>query len=286
MNCLKAVVTHVRNEEYMLQWWIPHHAKKFDFGVVIDYNSTDKSMQMFKDLVPHWQIVPSRNKDFGALNCDIEVYQIEREIFRQIGQQSPARPYVMALNSTEFLIGDTNKLLATDFRTQKYIPCDTMVDDPSLENIEPDPKVPLFKQRYHGIQLQYKGCEFEPHLSHVNQETFKRKKADREIEFNNRVMRSIHNFSLNYMETSMYGTGRHYWTTPCEEFRILHYGYAPMTPAFIKRKMAVQTQIPITDLNQNIGTYQLVDERIIDKRLKYHQEFAKDLSQLISRYEP
>ena len=127
MHCDKVVITHVKNEEYMLQWWIPHHAKKFDFGVVIDYNSTDKSMQMFRDLVPNWQIIQSNNKDFNALNCDIEVFHIEKQIFDQTAKQTPFKPYVMTLNSTEFLVGNINKLRPLTFRSQKFVACAIIV---------------------------------------------------------------------------------------------------------------------------------------------------------------
>lgn len=290
MKALKIVITHVRNEEYLLQWWIPHHAKKFDFGVVIDYGSTDKSMQMFKELVPHWQIIPSRNKDFNALNCDVEVFEIEGAIFNQLRQQgNPFAPWVVALNSTEFLIGDTNKLRPLAFRSQKFLACDIMVDTPDQEGIEPDPTKPLIEQRTHGIALEYDNCRYDPYTSNIDQIAYTRAVADPEfhknVHFSNRVMRSMHNFNLNYMETSMYGTGRHYWATPCEDFRIAWYAYAPYTDKMLQRKMAIQHQIPLVDRQAGRGPAHYIDEVKAKHRLRFHQEFATDLSSVINTLE-
>jgi hypothetical protein len=291
MKALKIVVTHVRNEEYLLQWWIPHHAKKFDFGVVIDYGSTDGSMDMFRKLVPHWQIIPSRNKDFNALNCDVEVFEIEGAIFNQLKQQgNPFAPWVVALNSTEFLIGDTNKLKPLTFRSQKFLACDIMVDRPEDEGIEPDPSKSLIEQRTYGIPLEYHpACRYNPYESVIDQIAYRRAASDSEfhknVHFSNRVMRSMHNFNLNYMETSMYGTGRHYWSTPCEDFRILWYAYAPYTEKMLARKMAIQHQIPLVDRQAGRGPSHYIDEIKAKQRLQFHQEFITNLSDMIIELE-
>ena len=53
----KTVVTHFFNEEYLLPWWLEHHKKYFDHGVMIDYNSTDSSVEIIKKICPTWTIV-------------------------------------------------------------------------------------------------------------------------------------------------------------------------------------------------------------------------------------
>ena len=35
---MKIVVLSTDTEQYMLNWWLPHTAKKFDFGVIVDFN--------------------------------------------------------------------------------------------------------------------------------------------------------------------------------------------------------------------------------------------------------
>jgi len=38
------LLTNVFNEEYLLPFFLHHHKKMFDEIIVIDYNSTDKSI--------------------------------------------------------------------------------------------------------------------------------------------------------------------------------------------------------------------------------------------------
>ena len=77
---MRFVICHVRNEKYLLNWWLQHHKDKFDHGIIIDYHSTDNSMDLVKQITPKWQVIKSVNKDFNAANCDIEVMNIERSI--------------------------------------------------------------------------------------------------------------------------------------------------------------------------------------------------------------
>ncbi len=284
MKAKRVVVTHVRNEEYLLKWWIPHHKEKFDFGVVIDYGSTDESMELFRKHVPHWQILQSSNKDFNAVNCDMEVRHIEAQIFNAL-----PRSYVIALNSTEFLIGDTSKLEVIHMRSQKLIPCDSMVDPISLEGVEPNSNVSLIRQRFHGVPLAYENCRFNPHKSPMDVEYERRKLVDpvfaKNVVYCNRWMRSLHNYSNNYLETSMYGAGRHYWGTPCEDFRILWYGFSPYTDNLVNRQKAIQTQIPEKDRLAGNGGQHIIDDEKSKHRLRFYQEFAIDMSDIISRYE-
>ena len=54
------MVTHFRNEELLLPFFIIHHAPMFDQVIAIDYNSTDRSIDLFKDYAPSsLKIVPS-----------------------------------------------------------------------------------------------------------------------------------------------------------------------------------------------------------------------------------
>lgn len=286
MKAPTIVIIHIKNEEYMLKWWLQHHVNKFDGGVVIDYNSTDGSLDLVKKLAPNWTIVKSVNKDFSALNCDIEVFNIEKQI-----QQQYRGAYVIVLNVTEYLIGDTTKLAHVPFRVQKLVPCDIICDMPNEMYKEPDENVSLIKQRFHGVQLPYDDkCRFDPYQSYIDQEAYRRAFDDpsfhQKVHFCNRVMRSLHNFNLNYMETSMYGTGRHYWGTPCEDFRILWYGFSPFTRKMLDRKIAIQHEVPAEDKAKGIGPAHNIDDDKALARLNYHQEFAKPLDRLISKYEP
>ena len=66
----------------------------FPHGILINYGSTDRSVEIIKKLCPLWEIRDSRNSQFGALSVDAEVMEIEQTI----------SGFKMALNTTEFLI--------------------------------------------------------------------------------------------------------------------------------------------------------------------------------------
>jgi hypothetical protein len=98
------VIAHIYNEEYLLPFWLEHHKKIFDHGIIINYNSTDKSMEIVRSICPTWQIIESRNNTFEPIGIDAEVMDIERSILG----------YKMALNVTEFLMitNDLHNLLS------------------------------------------------------------------------------------------------------------------------------------------------------------------------------
>ncbi len=87
------LLTHIYNEEYLLPFWLEHHKKIFDDLVVVDYNSTDSSLEICRRLWPDCKIISSRNKDFDAEFVDNEMMDIENMI--------PGIKVI--LNTTEFL---------------------------------------------------------------------------------------------------------------------------------------------------------------------------------------
>lgn len=110
---MKTVITHFYNEEYLLPWWLNHHKKYFDFGILINYGSTDCSVEICQSICPHWQIVNSMHEYFDAANCDHEVMFYERQL--------PG--WRIALTTTEFLVGNVTGLMTdTTERVQHIIP--------------------------------------------------------------------------------------------------------------------------------------------------------------------
>ena len=88
------VISGIFNEEYLLPFWLEHHRKVFDHGVLIDWHSTDRSLEIIRELCPTWEIRTTINTTFGADEIDQELMSIEREF----------EGYKMVLNTTEFLI--------------------------------------------------------------------------------------------------------------------------------------------------------------------------------------
>lgn len=87
------LIAHIFNEEYLLPFWLQHHKPLFDNGIIIDYRSTDRSVQICKELCPHWTVITSKNQCFDAQLVDDEVMEIESNI----------DGIKVSLNVTEFL---------------------------------------------------------------------------------------------------------------------------------------------------------------------------------------
>ena len=118
----KTVICHFYNEEYLLPWWLRHHGRIFDHGIMINYASTDRSCDIIREMCPTWRIVDSRNPEFGPIeHIDSEVVDHERTL-------TGAR---ICLNVTEFLYGDYGLLdaMEDDVPQQIIIPCRVPVDD-------------------------------------------------------------------------------------------------------------------------------------------------------------
>jgi len=90
------LITHIFNEEYMLPFWLTHHDAMFVDIIIIDYNSTDKSIEICKRLCPRCKIIQTRNQYFAAIDVDRECMDIENEI----------DGIKIILNTTEFLVCD------------------------------------------------------------------------------------------------------------------------------------------------------------------------------------
>lgn len=140
---IKTVISHFYNEEYLLPWWLNHHKQIFDHGIMINYASTDNSVEIIKSICPSWEVIDSRNSEFGAEAVDSEVSGIEATV----------DGWKIALNTTEFIIGDFSVL--NDNFTRHEIPVSVMVDS-EPENL-PDVTKSLILQKSHGIHYKEGG---------------------------------------------------------------------------------------------------------------------------------
>lgn len=163
------VITHIYNEEYLLPFWLNHHKSTFDHGVVIDYRSNDNSVNIIKSICPTWEIITTRNLDFGAINVDLEVMDIESKI---IGIK-------IVLNITEFLFS-VNKI-------QSYFTNDTI-------------------SYAINITTPYSLNEYFPTN---NDELFKNILNDDIKCHNDRGVRQLHNFTNGSYTVGRHGTNNH-----------------------------------------------------------------------------
>ncbi len=134
----KTIISHFYNEEYLLPWWLEHHKKYFNHGIMINYASTDNSVSIIRQTCPDWTVINSRNQFFDAKLIDDEVSDIESTV---LGWKT-------CLNTTEFLVGDYSLMNNTP-NQEITVPCFIMVDaEPERSPIYGKP---LIDQKYHGI---------------------------------------------------------------------------------------------------------------------------------------
>ena len=86
-------LTNIYNEEYLLPFWLHHHKDMFDDIIIVDYRSTDNSVEICKKICPNCKIITTRNESFDAENIDKEFMDLEKDI----------EGIKIVLNTTEFL---------------------------------------------------------------------------------------------------------------------------------------------------------------------------------------
>lgn len=233
MNNL-TVISHIFNEEYLLPFWLEHHSKIFDNGIIIDYYSTDNSVAIINKICPHWGVVKTRNinsdgtTNFQATLIDDEVKEIEKTI----------EGYKICLNTTELLIVDNNKnfinSLDTDGNTCYHIPVFTIGN--KLQNFYPKNMYDFFKNMTHICDVNIKTCNRHRYM-HLSPKLK----------------------SLNYH------TGRHYYDNDeiltqkqHHGVHILHLRYYPSNEKMINRRLQVQQNIPQCDKDRGSGFQHII----------------------------
>jgi len=226
----RVLISHFYNEEYLLPWWLNHHRNMFDHGILLDYGSTDRSVDYIRELAPTWEVFPSRNENFAAYECDQEVMDVERGL---------GECWKMVLNTTEFFFtsGIGDMLANVDAGAIHFEPA-IMIDRPDLQGIEPNPQIPLALQRYFGV--------------------FQR---DSPFQITGRS-RIMHRHACGE-----YHVGRHATNldvTFVDGHFTLWYAFSPMTQALIQRKLQIQNRIPRSDTMAGFGGHHITsrDEQL------------------------
>jgi len=262
---LKIVVTHIKNEQYLLRWWLKHHYEKFDYGVIVDYNSTDKSLDVVRELAPNWQIIQSRNLFLDSIECDREIVDIQKSLYEKYPDA-----WIVTLTVTEFLIGNTNILDEKTDKQKVFIPVYPMVDSEENYLKEPDPNLSLVQQRTNGI-----------HWTNPNIICYTNLEAGG---YFNKDCRCLHNYPVDYLEVQ---GGRHYSVDRqfiSTEFGILWYFFSPYTEKFINRRLSIKNYASDQDKRKNRGVQHYMDEDLLYKMFKQHQTYAIDLSEEIQKF--
>ena len=231
------LISHFYNEEYLLPWWLEHHKKMAKFGVMIDYHSTDRSVDIIKSICPNWQIITSKNETFGAAECDREVQEVERTI----------KGYKMALNTTEFLIGNVPMALRHTpkyLSVKSFIMCDLKNNLPSYPNYDR----PLIEQCHTGM-----------------------------VHHHYRPGRTLHRFdALDYTK------GRHTYMYDTELLALCWFGWAPFNEHTLKRKLQIQNKIPPEQFATGAGVQHKCTVEDLMAQFDYLSSTSYDLAPFIN----
>lgn len=228
------VISHIFNEEYLLPFWLEHHSKIFDYGIIIDYYSTDNSVEIIHKICPHWKVIKTKNinndgsPNFDAHLIDIEVKEVEQSM----------NGTKICLNTTEFL------MVSKDMIEMKNTLCEnTYYEIPifsvtnKISNYFPNNMYDFFGNITHvcDINKRFGACYRYMHSS-------------------------IHLKYLNY------GVGRHNFSNnenliKCENHGmiILHMRYYPRNENMIKRRLQIQNNIPQQDKDRKLGVQHIID---------------------------
>jgi len=251
------LISHVFNESYLLPSWIKHHREMFDRAVIIDYASTDGTVDVVKKYAPStWKVVSSRNSEFNAEECDREVMEIEESL----------TGWKIALNATEFLVFPEmrNVLKNLEARSKNAVRISgyTMVDPSDLHHEALDIEESVWSKYHFGIP------EHEIGLTYPPSETSKV------------VGRLLHS-----NKTGQYLIGRHAWhkddgELPRSVASILWYGFSPWSPQLVSRKTQIRSRVPKNDLLAGRGTHHYDRIDLIDKLRHKYMELSYDLNLL------
>lgn len=209
------LLSHFYNEEYFLPWWLTHHMKIFDNIILINYHSTDKSVEIIKSICPDCKIIDTKNESFSAEDVDKEIMEIESTI----------SGYKICLNTTEFLLLNNYniiKLLNYDQNCMYSIERATIVDsDPSIIPSHSDNLTSIKNMGFFGDNGINGSCRYIhsfPHGSYV-------------VGRHQSHHPNIQNIPLS----------------------IFWYGFSPWTDEMIKRKLQIIHTIPDSDKQKGFG---------------------------------
>lgn len=230
------LISHFFNEEFLLPYWIMHHAPMFDEVILINYSSTDSSVELIKKLAPkHWRIVDSRNEFFDAVACDDEVFDV--------GKMYPDDIWKIALTTTEFIVWpDMKKDLDL---TPEDISCYrlhnvAMVGD---DSVPLNPNLPLVQQR----------CKYGERQTYD---------------------RFIHRYT-NHL-SKYYSPGRHFVHGPsvsAMNAMLFKYLYTPW-PESLERKLQIGARQPEKDIIKGFGYHHQYSKEKIEELHNSAQQYA------------
>ena len=250
------LISHIYNEEYLLPSWLEHHKNIVDEIIIVDYKSTDSSLEICKRY--NCKILTSKNEMFQANLIDDEIMKIEETI----------EGIKIVLNTTEFLFASIpiKELFTpnTGLKITSYIPYSKQEYDINNYYVIMNNLLNDNIKFHNGIHNGCGGVNFRGH-------------------------RLIHNY-LN----GKYHMGRHDTHHPnnfTDKLFILWFGFFPMNEALFNRKLQIKDKIPEIDKISRRGYQHLYTKNeIIDINNKEYncghslQDLNPDLYNILLSY--
>ena len=239
----KLLISHFYNEEFLLPFWINHHLKIFDHAVLINSNSTDRSVEIINNMAPKWQIINSPNQNFDSENTDKLIMEIEKDFtgFSKI-----------VLNTTEFLLINNEYKFEQNLKNFKANRLNTFITCSQKNKIYIKD---LIKEENFGFWDDNYNIMF-PYLK-FNWGLGSRK-------------RIIHSYP-----SGLYKPGRH--VTLHKKVNLLErdiaylrwYSLSPWTKEFLNRKLEIQNSISQNDLDRNFSYHHFINQKNLEDRRNY-----------------
>jgi hypothetical protein len=230
---MKTVISHFYNEEFLLPYWLKHHTKLFDYGIMINHNSTDSSVDIIRKYAPHWRIVNTANLYFNAFLTDLEVMNFENEI--------PG--WKIALNTTEFLVCATrlDEIIQYLNNSDKQgVSCNGHIIVDNVNSRALNPNESIITQIHWGFN------------DNIDIPVADRMNMNLGCSFPSR------NRFFHKLPVGMYQQGRHQSYHPDSQLRlkelmVWHFAYAPWNEQVISRKLAIKHKLDPEDVKRGAG---------------------------------
>lgn len=247
---MRSVITHFYNEEYLLPWWLSHHLELFDHGVLINHNSTDGSLDICRELAPHWAIVNSKLTDFDAYLNDFEVMKYEEGL--------PG--FKIALTTTEFLVAGVPlseieaRIVYENFQAVSLTGAILVDDDPASP---PTQERSLVSQKHHGYleldhpDLQKAGAGYG---------------------------RIYHRSTVGQYVPGRHSSYLHGATARMEDVFVFKYAFSPWSDQLKARKAQIAARVPLTDRQRTWGMQHMRPPADLERDYQDKRLMAYDLA--------
>jgi Glycosyl transferase family 2 len=231
-------ITNIFNEEYLLPFWLEHHKKMFDHGIIVDYGSTDKSLDICRSICPEWTII-NHDAQFDCIENDNFLMNIETGV----------DGFKIILNTTEFILSKENlkEIL------QKH---ELLKISIAIQVITP------YSQQY-----------YEPNTL---QELFANLNND-DIKFHNdRWIRYIHNCHHGNYWVGRHETKNTILILYTHEIFIMWFGFYPLNEKLLQRKLQIKDKLSERDLANRFGKQHFLtyDDILATNRNKANTGFS------------